>query len=140
MKFERKREAVISWDCSVNEVFAEMSEGERMHMVNKLNKEGYVGAKQLTKDATDLREWDILENACDFWKETAEDLGYGAEAPQKIEIGSKVLTGGDFSFDPAKGIVVGGTGDGELFHVQVEASDSEHLWSYFPKELTLVSA
>ena len=59
--------------------FDEMSEGERCHMVNLLYKEGYVPVKliKLLEDAEETkREFDIVDSACDYWKQTAEDLGH----------------------------------------------------------------
>jgi hypothetical protein len=76
MIFKRERTATVSWDCSVNEVFAEMSEGERMHMVNKLNKEGYEGQKSAAAREHSERTFDILDDACDFWKAEAIERGY----------------------------------------------------------------
>jgi hypothetical protein len=72
-KFEQ-RQVLIEVD--VNEVFEEMSEGERCHMANKLYKEGYVPLRVTQDNVTLEREWDILEAACEFWKDEAIRRGY----------------------------------------------------------------
>lgn len=63
----------------MRELFDEMSEGERCHMVNLLYKEGYVPTKmqKLVEDLAECsREFDIVDSACDYWKKAAEDLGH----------------------------------------------------------------
>tara|TARA_R110000772_G_scaffold74167_2_gene161629 strand:+ start:712 stop:930 length:219 start_codon:yes stop_codon:yes gene_type:complete len=64
---------------TVREIFEGLSEGDRCHMANLLFKEGYVASKvarQLAEAAENQREFDIVDSACDYWKQTAEDLGY----------------------------------------------------------------
>ena len=77
-------------EVTIEEIFEAMSEGERCHMVNKLNKKGYQPQKlvvalreaeerveELEEEARELdRQFDIVSDACDFWKEEAIDRGY----------------------------------------------------------------
>jgi hypothetical protein len=65
----------------VDEVYESMGEGARCHMSNKLWKEGYRSPKATDRDlAADVarlqREFEILDSACDFWHDTAMQLGY----------------------------------------------------------------
>jgi hypothetical protein len=64
------------WAWTVGEAFEAMDEGERCHMANKLFKEGYIPKRQQAVDAAEIREWDILESACDFWQAEAIARGY----------------------------------------------------------------
>jgi len=57
-------------------LFEDMSEGERCHMVNKLYKEGYMAVKARAAIDELSREFEILDSACDFWKQEAIDRGY----------------------------------------------------------------
>jgi hypothetical protein len=66
----------VELTASVASVFEAMDEGERCHMANKLFKEGYIPIRQQNIDAAETREWDILESACDFWKDEAVQRGY----------------------------------------------------------------
>jgi hypothetical protein len=61
---------------TMRELFEGMSEGDRCHMANLLFKEGYKAVKQTQHDAEEVREWIILEDACEFWKAEAIDRGY----------------------------------------------------------------
>jgi hypothetical protein len=69
-------DAVVVVTRTVGEIFEAMGEGERCHMANKLFKEGYKAVKQTQHDAEEVREWIILEDACEFWKAEAIDRGY----------------------------------------------------------------
>lgn len=60
----------------VDLAFEGMTEGERCHMANKLYKEGYLAVKARKAIAELVEESRILDGACDFWKETAIELGY----------------------------------------------------------------
>ena len=60
----------------IGALFEDMTEGERCHMANKLYKEGYVPVRVQKGWEDSQREWDILEGACDFWKQEAIELGY----------------------------------------------------------------
>jgi hypothetical protein len=66
----------IELELTMREVFAALSEGDRCHMANLLFKEGYIPKRQQAVDAAYTREFDILEGACDFWKQEAIDRGY----------------------------------------------------------------
>ena len=57
-------------------LFDGMSEGERCHMVNKLYKEGYMAVKARAAIDELSRAFEILDSACDFWKQEAIDRGY----------------------------------------------------------------
>ena len=57
-------------------IYEEMTDGERCHMANKLYKEGFVAIKAQKELDTLQREFDIVDSACSFWKDTAIDLGY----------------------------------------------------------------
>ena len=63
-------------EVTIEELFDAMSEGDRCHMVNKLNKEGYQPQKLVKALAEQERIFDIVSDACDFWKEEAIDRGY----------------------------------------------------------------
>lgn len=66
----------------VQEFFDAMTLGERAHMVNKLVKEEILPARLIRLERELIRveeEFDILEGACDFWQETAKELGYSDE-------------------------------------------------------------
>jgi hypothetical protein len=66
----------IELELTMREVFAALSEGDRCHMTNLLYKEGYRAAKQIKAAEVLAREWVILDEACDFWKQEAIDRGY----------------------------------------------------------------
>ena len=57
---------------TIGELFDEMTEGQRCHMMNKLYKEGYRSPRM----DHSVKEWDILEDACTFWKREAINRGY----------------------------------------------------------------
>lgn len=60
----------------VDDIYRQMSEGARCHMANKLYKEGYMAVKARAAIDELSREFEILDSACDFWKQEAIDRGY----------------------------------------------------------------
>jgi hypothetical protein len=76
MRIIKEKTGLVAFDIGVNECFDTMSEGERCHMANKLYKEGVVPIKQQQADEVSLREFTTVDEACDFWKDTAIELGY----------------------------------------------------------------
>ena len=65
----------ITSQYDIGMLFEDMTEGERCHMANKLYKEGYLAIKAQQGLDELLRELEILEGACDFWKQEAIDRG-----------------------------------------------------------------
>jgi hypothetical protein len=76
MRIQKEKTGIVLFDLGVNECFEAMSEGERCHMANKLYKEGVRPIKQQQSDDIAMREWNIMDEACDYWKVQAIDLGY----------------------------------------------------------------
>ena len=65
----------------VDLAFEGMNEGARCHMANKLYKEGYAPIKMQSycdeleaKLAEVQREFDIVDSACDYWKDMAQEF------------------------------------------------------------------
>jgi hypothetical protein len=76
MRIQKEKTGIVLFDLGVNECFDAMSEGERCHMANKLYKEGVVPIKQQQADEVSAREFRMVDDAADYWKEEAIRLGY----------------------------------------------------------------
>jgi len=64
-------------DQLFDELYDSLSTREKWKMVNRLYKRDEILATKAFNQMENLqREFDILEGACDFWKQEAIDRGY----------------------------------------------------------------